>query len=713
MSKRRGVEGSRTGRQLSTQTRAVSTWVIPLALALLTLAVFYPVLKGKFLNWDDQANLLDSPYYRGLGWAHLRWMFTTFYLGNYRPLTWMTLGFDYILWGVEPRGYHLTSLLLHGANALLFYFIAMRLLSLAFSSGDRLNRSSLRVAAGFAALFFSIHPLRVEPVAWLSARNHLLAALFCLGTILCYLRAAEYHPQGRRGWLIAAVVLYGFSLLSQPSGITLPFVLLVLDFYPLRRLGNGLGKWFGAEVRWVWWEKLPFLFLAMGGGLLALVAKQEGDLPFRQIDAFSWLAQAVYKITFYVSKTIIPIGLSPLYMLPIHLDLWDWSFLLSGAGLVGITIATFVLRHRWPAAFVGWLCYLTIIVPYVFFMPAIEGAENAVQSTADRYSYLSCLPWALFAGAGAFYWLLRLGKRSKFETSFVGVGFAALLVGFMALSWKQAQVWHDSETLWRSALRAGAEPAVAHNNLGTALMDQHRVDEAIEQFKMVLKTNRLDAGAYFNIGLALAQKQNPEGATRNYRMAVRLKPDFHRAIYALSVDLAKKGEFGEAIAQLQQALKFKGRSRTYFNLANIFVMQGRGQDAIYYLRLALQEQPDFAEADDQLGNVLAAQGNLMEALEHLRRAVELDPEWSEAHFDLANGLVRQGNLTEAVQHFEKALQRRPDYVEAHNNLGRVLAAQGNLTGAVEHFRQALRFRPGFVPAQQSLAMALEEQRTPR
>lgn len=710
MSKPRGVKKSRTVRQPSIQPRAISPWAIPLALAVITLAVFYPALNGKFLNWDDQANLLDSPYYRGLGWTHLRWMFTTFHMGHYQPLSWVTLGVDYLLWGMNPFGYHLTNLILHAGNAMLLYFVALRLLSLAWAIPNRqAHGPALQAAAAFAALLFAIHPMRVESVAWVTERRDVLSGFFFLATVLLYLQAAgTVQPNSRQRWLLLSLAAYVFSVLAKAVGMTLPLVLLALDFYPLRRLGGKEKSWIGKETSGIWWEKIPFFAIAIVIGAIALRAQQESGslISLEDHGIAARVAQAFYGLAFYVWKTVLPLGLAPLYKLPRNIDPWDRSFLLSGIFVTAVSVALVIWRRRWLGAFTAWACYGLLL------SPVLGVAQSGPQLVADRYSYLPCLGWAILCGAALYYCWRNAGLNgAKSRVAMVAAGAAVLITSALGfLAWKQSRVWHDSETLWRYALRVDSDSAVAYNNLGTALMDQHRVDEAMEQFKTSMRVDPREEEAYYNLARALEQKQEPEAAINNYRMAVRVKPDYLRAIYALAVDLAKKGEFDEAIAQLQQALKLKnGRSRTYFNLANIFVVQRRGQDAIHYLRLALQEQPDFAEADDQLGNLLAAQGNLTEALQHLHRAVELDSEWSEAHFDLANTLARQGNLVEAVEHFEKALQSRPDYVEAHNNLGRVLAAQGDLTGAMEHFRQALRLRPDYIPARESLAMALAEQ----
>src|SRR2546426_6408874 len=245
------------------------SWLVPVLIALVTVAAFLPALQSQFVSWDDAENFLDNPYYRGLGWSQLRWMWTT-HLGHYIPLTWMTLGLDYLLWGMNPFGYHLTSLLLHAANAVVFFFVVHRILPLALPSRSERGHA-LAVAAGFAALVFAIHPLRVESVAWVTERRDVLSGLFYLVTILLYLRACEGEERGRR-WYWLAVATFVLALLSKSMVVNLPIVLLILDVYPLRRLGGAI-SWWSEPARRIYIEKIPFVLLAAGASAIAVMAQ--------------------------------------------------------------------------------------------------------------------------------------------------------------------------------------------------------------------------------------------------------------------------------------------------------------------------------------------------------------------------------------------------------------------------------------------------------
>src|SRR5438128_4688076 len=280
------------------------SWLAPLLIALVTFAAFLPTLQNQFVNLDDEKNFLENPHYRGLGWTHLRWMWTTSLMGHYIPLTWMTLGLDYLLWGMNPSGYHLTNLLLHAANAVVFFFIASRILNLALPRPSERGHA-LTVAAGFAALVFAIHPLRVESVAWATERRDVLSGLFYLLAILVYLRACERNEHGRRQYW-QAVALFGCALLSKSMAVSLPLVLVILDVYPLGRLGGSFG-WWSEPARRVYLEKIPFVLLAGAASVIAFLAifQTHNMAPLAQLSVLGRLAVSAYGLIFYLWKMVV------------------------------------------------------------------------------------------------------------------------------------------------------------------------------------------------------------------------------------------------------------------------------------------------------------------------------------------------------------------------------------------------------------------------
>jgi hypothetical protein len=358
--KRSKVKSRATDELEATSAGAAGISLVPPVLVfLLTIVAFLPILQNGFVNWDDESFLVSNPNYRGLGWKEIHWMFTTCYLSSCMPLTWVTYGLDYVLWGMNPLGYHLTSLLIHGVNAVLFYFVSLRLLKVALSRSVLSWQLPIRIAAGFAALFFALHPLQVEVVAWTIGREMAVAGLFFFLTLLCYLKAAEQgtNPQSYWRWMGATWLFYTLSLLGKEVAMTLPVALIALDVYPLGRLGGGRGRWFGPEVRRVWWEKIPLLLVTLAAGVRAVLGK-EGTGAVYPLTGYGWLpriAQVLYSLAFYPWKTLVPLDLSPLYPLHVFTGLGEPRWLLSGALVVLLTVAFFIVRHRWPAGLTAWV----------------------------------------------------------------------------------------------------------------------------------------------------------------------------------------------------------------------------------------------------------------------------------------------------------------------------------------------------------------------
>lgn len=530
-------------------------WLAPCVIGVATATVFLPVLQNGFVIWDDDANFLNNPHYRGLGWAQLRWMFTTFHLGHYQPLSWISLGLDYLIWGINPFGYHLTNLLFHCANAVLFYFIARRLLEFALPRSNQEEYPNITLAAAGAALLFAVHPLRVESVAWITERRDVLSAHFLFWTLLCYLRAVRGQGAsfGDGRWLAEALVFYVLSLLSKAWGMTLPVLLCLLDVYPLRRMEGDPASWFGASARRVLLEKMPFVALAIIFAVLAVIAQESAGamaslagypLPRR-------IAQAFYGIAFYLWKTLWPMGLSPLYESARELDPLDWPYLAGAVVVTGISIVLFVLRRRCPAGLAAWLSYLALVAP-------VSGvAQAGPQLVADRYSYLSCLGWALLAGGVVANFHSYWKRKGWIFAGGISAAVVLALIGLGILTWKQTEVWHDTESLWRHATTLDPESSIARNQLGNALADRGALDEAIEQYGQALRIKPAYAGAHFNLAMALGDRGDLARAIQHYEAAVRFDPANANAHNNLGAILVQRGELDAAIDHYHQALQIR------------------------------------------------------------------------------------------------------------------------------------------------------------
>jgi len=608
---------------------------VPVLVALVTLAAFLPTLQNGFVSWDDDENLLTNAHYRGLGWTHLHWMWTTFHVGHYMPLTWMTLGLDYVVWGMNALGYHLTSLVLHATNALLFYFVVRRILGLALPwSIERPH--PLGVCAGFAALLFAIHPLRVESVAWATERRDVLSGLFYLLTILTYLRSAE-RPESSRAWYWFSVALFGCALLSKSIVVSLPVVLLILDVYPLRRLGGAAG-WWSERARIAYTEKIPFVLLAAAASAVAFTAlvRLHNMATLAELSIAGRLAVSAYGLSFYLVKTVVPWNLSPLYALQSTVNPWAMSLIMGYGVVLAIALVALARRRRWPGLPAVWIAYVVALLPVLGIF------QNGPQITADRYSYLAGLGWATLAGGGLLSWSGTAGKSKSEPLSTPLVAATVIVVTLGVLTWQQVQVWHDSATLWSYAVSANPDSSVAHGKVGDEMAIQGKLAEAIDHYREVIRLKPDDAEGETNLGAMLVRLGKPAGAIEHFQRALRLRPDLAAAEHDWAMALESQNKVNEAIEHLRQALRLK---------------------------------PDFAEAHTSWGLTLARRGNLAEALEHFQQAVRLRPDNADARTNLGAALLQQGKPAEAIEHFQHAVRLQPESAVARSNLSVALAEQ--------------------------------------
>lgn len=671
MSKKpRGARPPSKGKASPPAPRHVVRWLAPALVVLTTLVAYLPTLENGFVNFDDIENFLNNRSYRGLGLTQLRWMFTTLNLGGLIPLTWMTLGFDYAIWGMDPVGYHLTSLLLHGLGALVFYFVLLRLLRAAHDSSDP-DPTARRLGALFGALVFSVHPLRVESVAWITERRDVLSGLFCLLTVLAYLRAWDTREGERLGrrWYLASLGLFACALLSKAMAMTLPAVLVILDVYPLRRLrlfSRGLLR---PLARNLLIEKGPFAVLTLACIAVTLFAAKAND-AMASLDALSpldRLSLSVHSAAFYLWKTIAPVNLTIMYELPERLDRTTWPFLAAWACVTAITVACLVYRRRLIALAVVWVAYLVMLAP-------VSGlVQQGWQMAADRYSYLPCLSWAVLGGAGFAWALRRTGGRAR--SLVLGCG-AFVVMALAVLTWRQVGVWHDTETLWTHAV-AAAPSGRAHENLGEVFQDRGQLTEAAAHFEEL----------------------------------VRIRPRYGPGHLYLGAVRAQQGRQADAISQYEEAARLMPKSAVpHYNLGLALVAQHRTKEAIEHYREAVRLAPSYADAHNNLGMAVAQEGRLDEAVQHLREALRLRPESAGMHGNLGLVLARQGRVAEALQQLGRAVDLDPGNPGNHNNLGVILVGVGRYDDAVVQFREALTIDPGLREAQVNLDDAVARSR---
>ena len=612
-------------------------WVLPLAVAIIAFLAFLPALNARFVSWDDDKNFLENFSYRGLGPAQLEWMWSTFHLGHYVPLSWMTLGFDYLLWGMNPRGYHLTNLLLHSGAAVMLYAAARRILARAVdraaggvqrSGAPAKGRSgglAVDYAAAVAALLFAVHPLRVESVAWITERRDLLSGLLYFTAVYAYLRAADDATHSRR-WYAGAIVATIGAMLAKASAVTLPAALLILELYPLRRLGGAptsthAGGWRGAQARAVYARVLPFAIVAAGVSAMAFIALQAEP----QLAVPAKVAVSAYSLMFYVSKTLAPFNLSPLYAMPERVNPATPIFLFALATVVCVSAAAFAVRRRWPGAAFAWLAFAVVL------FPLLGVHQNGPQIAADRYTYNAAPALALLAAALFHQFYSRAAKPAL-------AAAGAVIAALCFLTWRQTLVWQDSRTLWSRVLSVEPNSPLARNNVGNLLMRDGRVVEATAHYRAAVAAKPDYAEAHDNLGVALAAADRPGDAIKQYQRALDIQPSFD----------APQNNWGVALAR-----------------------QGNLEGAIEHFRLAIIANPANSDAHVNWGNAAVRVGRTDEAIAHYEDALRHRPDNADAHHNWGVALARRGKFADAARHFEDALAIHPDHAQARDYLARV------------------------------------------
>jgi Flp pilus assembly protein TadD len=617
--------------------------LLPVLVGIVSVVAFLPALDGQFLTWDDDVNFLWNESYRGLGWPQIRWAFSNVRMGHYIPVTWLSLSANYVAGGMHPRGYHLVNLLLHGANAVLFFLVARRLLAAARDAGSQHRRAETALAwgAAAAALVFALHPLRVESVAWITERRDVLSGLFFLAAVLAYLRGVETGDRIEPRWRNCSLALFAGGLLSKASVMPLPAALVLLDVYPLRR---GAFRWRRLIV-----EKAGYWALALAGAVGALLALRASGLritPYAAYGPEARLTMVAYSFWFYPAAWAWPVRLSPMYELPAHVDPLAGRFLLPVLGLLLVTGALVWLRTRWPGGLAAWLYSAIMLLP-------TSGVVHAgFQLAHDRYSYLSGLGFALAAG-GAVVWILHAAAARRVSRSVAAgaLGVVILVVAGLGISsWQQSRIWRDSETLWRWGLEVDARCAVCANNLAVLFIHSDiaaQLREAEELARRALAVNPAYDSAYTTLGAILARRHQDRDAEAAFRRAMELAPD--RVLPAV-------------------------------NLGSLYARNGRYAEALPLLRAAFVKAPEHPGLRTDLGLALrnegiaqARAGRLREAEELLEEAAPLIPDDADLHRNLGLALWEQGRTDAAAAHLERAASLRPGDPDAERLLARFRA----------------------------------------
>ena len=649
--------------------------LIALFLIVAILAVFWPIKNFPFISLDDGGYVTENPQVlNGLSLKGVIWAFTTKHASNWHPLTWLSHMLDIELYEVNPGGHHLTNLLFHLANTLLLFWV------LKWMTGT-LWRS------GFVALLFALHPLHVESVAWVAERKDVLSTFFWMLTMGAYVHYV--HQTSLRRYLLV-FLSFTLGLMSKPMLVTLPFVLLLLDYWPLGRLqiaskviriphnktySNSTNG--SPSLLHLVWEKVPLFVLSIVSSLLTVVAQWKGG-AVSSLGALSLevrVANALISYVSYIGKIIWPARLAVQYPYPERFPLWQ----VAGAGFFLIGVSFLVVREarRRPYLGVGWLWYLGTLVPVIGLV------QVGAQTMADRYTYIPLIGLFVMMVWGIPEFLTGW----RYRRMVLPASATLVMVLLMILTRTQLQYWYTGITLFRHSLDVTIDNYLSHNSYGVALAAQGKNEEAIVHYKESLRIRPYFADTHLNLGNALARQGKYQEAIDHFTKALSLRPDFVKAHNSLGVALAHQGRYEEAITHYKEALRIKSDyAEVHNNLGVILARQGKTQEAMTQYHQALQMKPAYADAHYNLGNLLARQGKFQEAITHFIEVTKIKPHDPDIYCSIGTALMEQGKPKEAIDYYSQALRIKPDFAQARFSLGSAYWMIGDRGSALEELR---------------------------
>ena len=676
-------------------------------LVLVTLAVFWQVKAHEFINYDDGLYITENTHVQaGLSIESLKWAFRTGHACNWHPVTWLSHMLDVQLLGLNPGRHHLVNVLFHIANALLLFLVLRRMTKALWPSA-------------FVAALFALHPLHVESVAWVAERKDVLSTLFWLLTMGAYIFYVE-RPGYRR--YLPVLGFFALGLMSKPMLVTLPFVLLLLDYWPLGRLRPNMqdrgtprnapspekpagkkrkaagpspqsivpvkehaappGQW--SMIRPLLLEKVPLFVFSILSSAVTILTQERAMQSLQKLPAAERIANALVSYGMYLEKTFWPRDLAVFYPRPDAYPLWQ----VLGAALLLLAATFLVIRYakRFPYLCVGWLWYLGTLVPVIGLV------QVGAQAMADRYSYVSLIGIFIMIAWGVPEWLKEWPWRNTVLVALSGVALSACVV----ITWEQLHFWQDSVTLFRHALKVTADNCVTHNNLGSALHGQGKTDDAITHFRAAIGINPEYAEAWANLGVAYRGSGRTAEAIEAFQRALRINPEYAEAWNGLGNAYGESGQMANAIEALeQQALRINPEYvEAWNNLGLAYQGSGQTAKAIEAFQQTLRINPLDAKAWYSIGVAHWKSGQTASAVEAYQQALRINPKYAEAWNNLGLAYGKADQTANAVEAYQQALSINPDNAGVWNNLGLAYAKTGQTVKAIEAFRQSLRINPG-------------------
>jgi len=618
--------------------------LICLFLTITILAAYWQVRTHEFVNFDDELYVVDNDHVKnGLNLKGVIWAFGFTGDTYWHPLTWLSHMMDCQLYGLNPGMHHTTNLILHILNSLLLFLVFKQMTGALWRSA-------------FVAALFALHPINAESVAWVAERKNVLSTFFWMLTMLTYV-----HYFRRKGLWRYLLILFVFflGLMCKPMLITLPFVLILLDYWPLQRFAFA-NLWESRTVFRLVIEKVPLVVLSILSFLVSTLSLQNSKITVSVefIPFMLRIANALISYVKYLGKIIWPQNLIFFYPYPKMIP--NWHVLFAGLFLVCITIIVIRAVNKRPYLGVGWFWYIITLIPVSGLIQA--GLWPAM---ADRWAYVPLIGIFVIIAWG----ISDLLKKWRFKKNMTAIAGIAYILILSFLTWLQVGYWQNSFTLNKHALGIDQSNAVAHLNLGTALAKDNRPNEAISHFLSTLKIYPDHKKAFYNIGLAMLTNGNYEEAIYYFLKYLKLCPD---------------------------------DAKGYQRIGLVYSYKGKINDSKKYYYKALDIDPEFEEAHFGLGVIFASQKKYEDAIKHYSETLRIKPDFITAHINIGNLFLKNGQLKKAISHYSEALKIEPDTVEAHNGLGAVMVHAGRIEKAIDHFKRALLLKPDDKVAQKNL-----------
>jgi tetratricopeptide (TPR) repeat protein len=610
-------------------------------LVIATAGVYWQVKDFEFIEYDDISYVTENPYVQqGLTRDSFIWAFTATHSANWHPLTWLSHMLDIELYGMNPGPHHLTNVLFHIGNTLLLFLLLRRMTGAVWRSGT-------------VAALFALHPLHVESVAWVAERKDVLSTFFWILTLLAYTRYTE--KTGIKTY-VPVLIWFIMGLLSKPMLVTLPFVLLLLDYWPLGRIGNSPQF---SNLRGLLLEKIPlFIFSAISSIITFFVQQGGGAVGSLEVCPLTIrIANALIAYVAYLGKMLYPFNLS--YFYPYSFKIPIWQPIAASFFIVFMFLLAIKFAKQHPYFPLGWLWYMGTLVPVIGLV------QVGSQSMADRYTYIPLIGIFILMVWG----VTALVSGKAYGKTFLCTITPAVLLVLITTTYFQITYWQNGITLFEHALHAVKDNALNRNNLGVALSNKGKLDEAIGHYSRAVQISPDYADAYKNMGVALSKQGKANKAVGHYLEALRIRPNDTEALNLMGVALEKLGKTDEAAQYYSRSLKADPRNaRAHNNIATLMANQGRSDDAFLHLTEALRLDPNYEEAHYNMGNILSAQGKIVQAMGHYSRAIELNPDDADNYNNMGSSLLGIGKQEQAAIYFQKALEINPEHTQARNNL---------------------------------------------